>query len=116
VWRLKKKTIVALSSTESEYVALPEAGREASWLRNRYGELSFLQNGLTVIKEITRDRCFCHFLHHTEVILCQPKRELLGPADCCGNQGMMLHAIKIRVEVAEKMSDAEVLWCGRDIL
>lgn len=35
---------------ESEYVALPEVGRETCWLRNLYGELGFPQNGPTVIK------------------------------------------------------------------
>ena len=31
-WKLKKQTIIAMSTTESEYVALSEAGREAFWL------------------------------------------------------------------------------------
>ena len=39
-----------MSSTESEYVALSEAGREAFWLRNLYDELGFPQMGPTVIK------------------------------------------------------------------
>ena len=33
-WKSKKQTIIAMSSTESEYVTLSEAGREAYWLRN----------------------------------------------------------------------------------
>jgi hypothetical protein len=36
-WKSKKQTMIALSSTEAEYVALSEAGREAIWLRNLYG-------------------------------------------------------------------------------
>jgi hypothetical protein len=35
--------------TESEYVALSEAGREACWLRNLYGELRFPQESPTLI-------------------------------------------------------------------
>src|SRR5882762_1084544 len=49
-WKSKKQTIIAMSSTESEYVALSEAGREAFWLRNLFDELGFPQMGPTVIK------------------------------------------------------------------
>ena len=49
-WKSKKQSIIALSTTESEYIALSEAGREASWLRNLYGELGFPQTKPTVIK------------------------------------------------------------------
>jgi hypothetical protein len=40
-WRSKKQTVIALSSTEAEYVALSEAGREACWLRSLCKELGF---------------------------------------------------------------------------
>jgi len=46
----KRQTIIAMSSTESEYIALSAAGREAFWLRNLYDELGFPQMGPTVIK------------------------------------------------------------------
>jgi len=49
-WKLKRQTIIAMSSTESEYVALSEARQEAFWLRNLYNELGFPQMGPTVIK------------------------------------------------------------------
>jgi Reverse transcriptase (RNA-dependent DNA polymerase) len=49
-WKSKKQTVIALSSTEAEYVALSEAGREATWLRNLYGELGYPQKEPTMIK------------------------------------------------------------------
>ena len=49
-WRSKKQATIALSSTEAEYVALSEAGREACWLRNLYEELGFPQTSPTTIK------------------------------------------------------------------
>jgi hypothetical protein len=49
-WKSKKQTIIALSTTEAEYIALSEAGREACWLQGLYEELRFPQNAPTVIK------------------------------------------------------------------
>ena len=49
-WKSKKQTMIALSSTKAEYMALSEAGHEATWLRNLYGELKYPQKELTVIK------------------------------------------------------------------
>jgi hypothetical protein len=40
-WCSKKQTVIALSSTEAEYITLSEAGREACWLRNLCEELGF---------------------------------------------------------------------------
>jgi hypothetical protein len=39
-WKSKKQTVIALSTMESEYVALSEAGCKAVWLRNLYGKLN----------------------------------------------------------------------------
>ena len=39
-----------LSLMEAGYVALSEAGHEATWLRNLYGELVFPQINPTIIK------------------------------------------------------------------
>ena len=43
MWKSRKQTVIALSSTEAEYVALSEAGCEASWLRSLYAKLGFTQ-------------------------------------------------------------------------
>jgi hypothetical protein len=49
-WRSKKQTMIALSSTEAEYVALCEAGHKACWLRNLMEELGEPQLSPTLIK------------------------------------------------------------------
>lgn len=49
-WRFKKQTTIALSSTEAEYVALSEAGREVCWLRNLLFKLGYSQNSPTLVK------------------------------------------------------------------
>jgi len=41
--------VTAESSTEAKYIAIWEAGKEVSWLRNLYNELGFTQNDSTVI-------------------------------------------------------------------
>ena len=42
-WRSRKQSIVALSSTESEYVALCESAQEVVWLRNLLKDIGFKQ-------------------------------------------------------------------------
>ena len=49
-WRSKKQTMIALSSTEAEYIALSEAGREACWLQNLYEEIGYIQESPNIIK------------------------------------------------------------------
>ena len=49
-WRSKKQTMIALSSTEAEYIALSEAGCEACWLRNLYEELGYTQKSPNLLK------------------------------------------------------------------
>ena len=49
-WKSKKQTMIMLSSMEAEYVALSEAGYEATWLRNLYGELGFPQINPTIME------------------------------------------------------------------
>ena len=38
-WKSRKQKLIALSSTEAEYIALTEAAKEASWLRELYIEI-----------------------------------------------------------------------------
>ena len=49
-WCSRKQSTIALSSTEVEYVAISEVGREACWLRNLYKELGEGQNSPSIIK------------------------------------------------------------------
>lgn len=50
-WKSQQQSIVALSSMESEYVALCEATREAIWLRQLLEDLGVPQSGPTVLHE-----------------------------------------------------------------
>jgi hypothetical protein len=50
-WRSGRQSITASSSTEAEYIALWEAGKEASWLRNLYRELGYPQQQPTMLME-----------------------------------------------------------------
>jgi hypothetical protein len=43
-WSSKRQSVVALSSTEAEYIALSDAAREAAWLRQLLSELGHIQN------------------------------------------------------------------------
>lgn len=47
-WRSSLQKVVALSSTESEYIALSEASREAVWLRGFMNELGFSQDAVNI--------------------------------------------------------------------
>src|SRR5262249_6513586 len=40
-WSSKLQSMVALSTTEAEYIAAVEAGKEIAWMRNFLGELGF---------------------------------------------------------------------------
>ena len=50
-WASKKQSIVALSSTEAEYVALCGAAQETVWLRNLLQDVGLSQREATRVKE-----------------------------------------------------------------
>ena len=50
-WRSKKQSIVALSSTEAEYVALCEAAQETTWLRHLLHDIGLRQVEPTTVFE-----------------------------------------------------------------
>ena len=50
-WRSKKQPVIALSSTEAEYVALCEAAQETTWLRRLLHDIGFEQKSPTMVYE-----------------------------------------------------------------
>ena len=50
-WRSKKQSVVALSSTEAEYIALCEAAQETTWLRHLLHDIGLQQVEPTTIFE-----------------------------------------------------------------
>ena len=50
-WASKKQPVVALSTTEAEYIALCSATQEAVWLRRLLESIQHVQNGPTTIVE-----------------------------------------------------------------
>ena len=48
-WGSQKQSMIALSSTEAEYVALSESLYEIMWLRHLYGELGYIQKEPTML-------------------------------------------------------------------
>ena len=48
-WRSGKQSTIAQSTTKAEYIALWEAGKEASWLRNLHHQLGLTQEEPTTI-------------------------------------------------------------------
>src|SRR6266850_4291524 len=48
-WRSRKQTVITLSTTEAEYVALLEASCEICWLRSLHLELGFKQEKPTLL-------------------------------------------------------------------
>ena len=49
-WSSKLQSLVALSTTEAEYVAAVEAGKEMVWLRQFLGELGYPQHAPSVLR------------------------------------------------------------------
>jgi len=56
-WESRKQATVAQSSTESEYLALSEAGKEALFLRHTYSELAGDQGPVTIYNDSQSAQC-----------------------------------------------------------
>jgi hypothetical protein len=50
-WKSTKQKVVALSSTESEYIALATCSKEAIWLRSLLTEVGFKQNETIIFND-----------------------------------------------------------------
>jgi Reverse transcriptase (RNA-dependent DNA polymerase)/Pol polyprotein, beta-barrel domain/gag-polypeptide of LTR copia-type/Integrase core domain/GAG-pre-integrase domain len=48
-WASKRQSMVALSTTESEYIGLSNAGQHIAWLRTFFAELGHAQKGPTIL-------------------------------------------------------------------
>ena len=48
-WKNKRQDVVALSSTEAEYIAISFATPEITWLRSSLNEMGYPQKGPTVM-------------------------------------------------------------------
>lgn len=73
-WVSKKQAVVALSTTEAEYVAAAFAAQELLWLRKLLNELGFCQDSATVLFEdnkgaieVSRNPKFHSRLKHVDV-------------------------------------------------
>ncbi|CAH9089803.1 unnamed protein product [Cuscuta europaea] len=58
-WKSQLQPIVALSTTESEYVATTEAFKEAIWLKRMLTEIGFLKQAVTVYSDSQSAIQFC---------------------------------------------------------
>jgi len=54
-WRSKRQFVIALSSTEAEYVSLCHAAQEAVWLRRFLNDLGFEQSRPTTLYDNNQD-------------------------------------------------------------
>ncbi len=61
-WMSKKQSMVALSTAESEYVALSVATQEAVWMRRLLTDLGVCQKVPTALMEDNQARILCHML------------------------------------------------------
>lgn len=54
-WRLVLQSVVALSTTQAEFIALTEAFKEAMWIKGLVGELGIQQDSVTVFCDSQND-------------------------------------------------------------
>lgn len=82
-WCFKRQPIVALSSTEAEYIALTLAAKEATWLRLLLTELRPLQPDQrhALIKVYKGNTCVRH-IHKNQDIVRGGGGEQVGQVHC----------------------------------
>jgi len=72
-WKSSKQHIIALSSTEAEYISLTDAANEAMWLRNFDREIKNQSNTVEIFEDnqsaihLSSDNIFSHRTKHIEV-------------------------------------------------
>src|SRR5260221_259276 len=89
-WYSKLQTIVALSTTEAEYMAAVEAGKEIAWMRNILSEFGYgveqpftlkmnNQSAITVSKNPEHHGCMKHLDLHLYWLRDKVEHGLLNP-------------------------------------
>jgi len=58
-WSSKRQSMVALSSTESEYIGLSNAGQHLTWLRHLFDEIDETQTSATDSNTYSRSIIMC---------------------------------------------------------
>ncbi|KAL5768311.1 hypothetical protein ACOSQ2_015094 [Xanthoceras sorbifolium] len=72
-WKASLQPVVALSTTEAEYIAITEVIKEALWLRGLYGELSSCSDATTIFCDsqsaihLTKDQMFHERTKHIDI-------------------------------------------------
>ena len=72
-WKSRKQSVVALSSCESEYVALAEAIKELTWLINMIGEIKVIELGSKPEVVVNIDNMAAKYLAENEVVHARSK-------------------------------------------
>ncbi|KAL0434875.1 UNVERIFIED_CONTAM: Retrovirus-related Pol polyprotein from transposon TNT 1-94 [Sesamum radiatum] len=77
-WKSQLQNIVALSTTEAEYIATTEAFKEAIWLKRILTEIGFLKNNVTIFSDsqssiqLCKNPVFHDRTKHIEVLTMGP--------------------------------------------
>jgi ribonuclease HI len=72
-WKAVLQPVVALSTTEAEYMAIAEACKELSWLKGLYAELYGVDSCITLFSDsqsaiyLTKDQMFHARKKHIEI-------------------------------------------------
>lgn len=72
-WKATLQHVVALSTTEAEYMAVTEAIKEVLWLKDLFAELSLYQGGITIFCDsqsaihLTKDQMYHERTKHIDI-------------------------------------------------